>query len=242
MNPIVELLKQSQGTLFVSEDGIEDRFELKPALTEQELATFEGSLPCPIPEEVREVLRFARGFDGVLGGVSFAGLPAGFGLEQIFPHAVALAGDGFGNFWVVDLTRESMSWGPILYACHDAAVVVFQTDSLLHFLQEVIRYGNKPWKSEIDDVHESLSDRIWRENPGVLSFSQCIDSEDQDLKAFATSLDETWQLIDLRNPNLGDGFSWGRYGPKTVNRRFEEKRIFAYQKKSAGRRLLDALS
>ena len=52
MNPIVELLKQSQGTLFVSEDGIEDRFELKPALTEQELATFEGSLPCPIPEEV----------------------------------------------------------------------------------------------------------------------------------------------------------------------------------------------
>jgi hypothetical protein len=97
MNPIVELLKQSQGTLFVSEDGIEDRFELKPALTEQELATFEGSLPCPIPEEVREVLRFARGFDGVLGGISFAGLPAGFGLEQIFPHAVALAGDGFGN-------------------------------------------------------------------------------------------------------------------------------------------------
>jgi hypothetical protein len=241
MNPIVELLKQSQGTLFVSEDGIEDRLELRPALTEQELAIFEGTLPCPMPEDVREVLRFARGFDGVLGGISFAGLPGGFGLEQIFPNAVALAGDGFGNFWVVDLTRESMSWGPIFYACHDAPVVVFQTDSLLHFLQEVIRYSIKPWKSEIDDVRESLSDSIWKENPGVLSFSQSIDSEDQDLKAFATSLDETWQLIDLRNPNLGDGFSWGRYGPKTVNRRFEEKRIFAYQKRSVGRRFLDAL-
>jgi hypothetical protein len=84
MNPIVELLKQSQGTLFVSEDGIEDRFELKPALTEQELATFEGSLPCPIPEEVREVLRFARGFDGVLGGVSFAAFPRVSGWNRSF--------------------------------------------------------------------------------------------------------------------------------------------------------------
>jgi cell wall assembly regulator SMI1 len=241
MNPIVELLKRSQGALFVNEDGIEDHFELKPPLTEQELATFEASLPCPLPEDVREVLRFARGFDGVLGGISFSGLPGGFELEEILPHAVTLAADGFGNFWVVDLTHESRSWEPIFYACHDAPVVVFQTDSLLHFLQEVIRFGNKPWKSEIDDVHESLSDRVWRENSGVLSFAQCVDSEDRDLKAFAASLDETWQLIDLRSPNLGDGFSWGRYGPKTVNRRFEEKRIFAYQKKSAGRRFLDAL-
>ncbi len=240
MNPIVELLKQSQGTLFVNEDGIEHRFALRPPLTEQELADFEASLPCPIPGDVREVLSFARGFDGVLGGISFCGSPGGFGLEEILPHAVTLAADGFGNFWIVDLTHESTSWGPIFYASHDAPVVVFQTESLLHFLQEVIRFGNKPWRSEIDDVHESLSDRIWRENPGVLSFAQCVNSEDRDLNAFAATLGETWQLIDLRNPNLGDGFSWGRYGPRTVNTRFGEKRIFAYQKKSFARRLLDA--
>jgi len=57
-------------------------------------------------------------------------------------------------------------------------------------------------------------------------------SSDADLKTFAETLDESWHLIDLRSPKIGDGFSWGRYGAATVNKRFGEKRIFAYQKKS----------
>jgi len=161
-------------------------------------------------------------------------------MEEIFPHAVTLAADGFGNYWLVDLTSSSRAWAPIFYACHDAPVIVYQTDSLLHFVLEAIRFGNKPWKSEIDDVHEGLSARIWRENPGVLSFERCVSSGDPDLKSFAQSLDQTWEFIDLRKPKLGDGFSWGRYGPKAVNRRFGDKLVFAYQKKSLGRRFIDA--
>jgi hypothetical protein len=162
-------------------------------------------------------------------------------MEEIFPHAVTLAADGFGNFWVVDLTSESRAWAPIFYACHDPPVIVFQTDSLLDFVKEAIRFGNKPWKSEIDDVHEGLSTRIWRENPNVLSFDDCVHSGDPDLHTFAESLDQTWEFIDLRNPILGEGFAWGRYGAKTANRRFREKRVFACKKKSLGRRFLDAL-
>ena len=192
---------------------------------------------------MRELLRFARGFKGVgaLEEVSFGSLQAGFGLEEIFPHAIVLAGDGFGNFWVVDLTSESRSWGPIFYACHDAPVIVYQSEGLLRFVEEAIRFGNKPWKSEIDEVHEELSSRIWRDHPGVLTFERCLAIGDPELRVFAESLDHTWQFIDLRNPKLGDGFSWGRYGAKTLNKRFGEKRIFAYQKKSLGRRFLDAL-
>jgi hypothetical protein len=240
MNSVIEFLKQTEGTVFINKDGLKDEFRLRPPLTEQELLAFQDQLPCPLPEETRELLKFARGFDGVLEGIEFADTSE-FGLEEILPHARALATDGFGNYWVVDLTKETTLFGPILYVCHDAPVVVFQTESLLHFVQEVVRFGNKPWKSEIDDVYETFSDRIWRENPCVLSFKQCFTSEDVELKAFAGSLDESWEFADLRNPKLGDGFSWGRYGPKTQNQRYGDSRIFACQKKNFGRRLLDAL-
>lgn len=243
MNPIIDLLQRTRGTVFINEDGLEDRFELMPPLTAQELASFEAGLPCRLPAEIRDLLEFARGFTGVLDGIDFSGLPYSFGAQEIFPSPISLAGDGYGNFWVVDLTSDSRSWGPIFYACHDAPVVVHQADDLLRFIQEAIRFGNKPWQSEIDDVHERMSRRVWRDNPGVLSLEQCLAADDPELRAFAQSLDATWQFIDLRNPQLGDGFSWGRYGAKTPVKRCGEKRIFAYQKKrnkSLGARFLDA--
>ena len=240
MHPLIELLERAKGTVFINEDGLEDPFELLPPLSDQELESFAKKLPCPLPDEIRELLKFARGFKGVLDQIVFCDLQWGFGMEEIFPHSISLAGDGFGNFWIVDLTSDTRSWGPILYACHDAPVVVYQCDDLLHFLEEAIRFGNKPWKSEIDNVHEEFVTRIWRNNPGVLAFEYCSNSTDPELKEFARSLDPTWQIVDLRNARLGDGFSWGRYGAKTKNKRFGEKRIFAYQKKTFGRRFVDA--
>lgn len=110
---------------------------------------------------------------------------------------------------------------------NSAPVIVYQTDSLLHFVEEVVVSANKPWKSEIVDVHETFTTRIWRENPNVVEFGQCVISKDPELKTFTESLDESWEFVDLRNPKLGDGYSWGRYGAKTFNRRYGDKRIFA---------------
>ena len=240
MNSIIELLKSNQNTVFVNEDGVEERLELLPPLTSAEIAAFEKTLPCPIPDEIRELLRVTSGFRGVLEEVNFGGSKLEFGLEDVFPHAISIAGDGFGNFWVIDLTSESHAWGPVFFASHDAPVIVYQCDDLAHFVAEVFRFGNRPWKGEIDDAHEGLSTRIWRDNPGVLTHEECLQSADTFLQDFAKSLDSTWLFVDLRNAKLGDGFSWGRYGPKTANRRFGEKRIFAYQKKSLGQRFLNA--
>jgi hypothetical protein len=240
MNAVLELLKEIQGKTFVSEDGIEEPFHLLPPLTKEELVSLEARIPCPLPEEMREVLQFAQGFSSPFE-VNFVGSPGGFGLEQVFPCGIDIAADGFGNFWVVDLILSSTSWGPIFYACHDAPVIVFQSETLEHFIKEIFRLETRPWKSEIDDVHEALSNRIWRQNPAVLSHSECLNSSDLELKAFAATLDESWQFIDLRSARIGDGFSWGRYGPKTRLARFGEKRMFAYQKKMWGKRFLDAL-
>lgn len=241
MNSVIELLKQAQGKVFVDEDRNETAFKLLPPLNDDELRALQAKIPCQIPDEMREVFRFARGFEGVLDSIDFSGGTGEFGLEEVFTHGIEIAADGFGNSWVVDLSRESKVWGPIFYACHDAPVIVFQTHSLAHFVEEVLKFGNAPWKSEIDDVHERLSHRIWSENVGVLSHADCLASRDQDLNAFAGTLDDSWEFIDLRSPETGDGFSWGRYGAKTVNKRFGEKRIFAYQKKTLRRRFLDAL-
>jgi len=76
-------------------------------------------------------------------------------------------------------------------------VIVYQTDSLLHFIREMVRGSRSPRSSEIANVHEGLATRIWRENPCALSRSQCLATGDCELKAFAESLDETWEFVDL---------------------------------------------
>ena len=194
---------------------------------------------------------FARGFSvhnpalhgahRELSHIDLSGLDAGFGLEEVFPHALSIAEDGCGNSWVLDLTSDAKTWGPIFYACHDAPVVVYQTDSLAHFIEEAVKVSSQAVRSEMDAVHEELATRIWLENPGATSFEECADSQDEDLKGFALSLDTSYEFIDLRRAKLGDGFSWGRYGSRTVNKRFGEKRIFAYQRKTKWQRVRESL-
>jgi hypothetical protein len=249
MNPIIEFLRQAEGTVFVDEAGNQRTLRLLPPLIDQELSALETTLPCALPGDMRELVRFARGFEGIacrldrrfaIKEIDFADFQ-GFGFEDVFPHAKELANDGCGNSWVVDITSDSKTFAPIFFACHDPPVVVYQTDSLLHLVREMVRGSSAPWKSEVVDVREGLTTRIWRENPCVLSRSQCLATGDSELKAFAESLDETWEFVDMRNSKMGDGYSWGRYGPKTPNKRYGDKRIFACQKKTLGRRFLDAL-
>lgn len=242
MSELISLLQRTQGKTFTNEDGITDSFELLPPMSPEEIIRLQSRIPCALPSDIQELLQFSAGFrGGPLEKVTFAEIEGGFGLDAVFPYAIPIAADGFGNYWVVDLTLESTAWGPIFYACHDAPFVIFQCDSLLRFVEETIRFGNEPWQGEVNDVHEGLSTRIWRENPNVLSHSQCLNADDRHLRSFAASLDETWQFVDLRKAKLGDGFSWGRYGPKTVNKRFGHERIFAYHQKSKWWRFKDKI-
>jgi SMI1 / KNR4 family (SUKH-1) len=153
-----------------------------------------------------------------------------FEFEQAFPDGLPIAADGYGNFWVVDLHPDTTRWGPIYFACHDAPVILYQADSLEQFLSELFRMFEPPHQSLIDDVHEDRLAHVWRTNPGVLSYEQCLDAEDPILSAFARELGHSFQIIDLRLAKPGDGFSWGRYGPRTQIRRFRRHAVFAYEK------------
>ena len=183
-------------------------------------------------------LAFSRGFEnGPVESVDFSGL-MDFGMEEVFPCAIPIAHDGFGNYWVVDLTSGSRAWAPIFYVCHDPAVIVFQSASLAEFIEELLRLGNPPYKSALDEVHETATFAIWNDLPGMRAAGEFHNAEDTALREFAEGLGGDWLIADLRNAAVGDGFPWGRFGPRTANRRMREERVFAIQRKSFWKRLI----
>jgi hypothetical protein len=130
-----------------------------------------------------------------------------FEFEAAFSYGLPIAADGYGNLWVVDLHQDTVRWGPIYLACHNAPIFLYQADSLEHFLDELFRLFEPPHQRLIDDVHGDRLAHVWQTNPGVLSYEQCLQSEDPVLTDFASELDESFQIIDLRRAKPGDGFS-----------------------------------
>lgn len=227
---VLQVVKQACTSPLVTEDGDATPIRLRPPLSAKEIAEFESDLPCPLPNDIRELLAFCQGFEG--GAADHVDFTGGFpfGLESVFPYGLPIAADGYGNFWVVDLLPTSTIWAPIYFACHDAPVILYQSPSLEHFLTELFRCSVPPHESLVHDVHDDRLFDVWRKNPGVISRDDGTRSSDADLRSFALELDASFQIIDLRDAPVGFGFSWGRYGPNTVVRRFGTLPIFAYQK------------
>jgi hypothetical protein len=235
----LEIIRQAQAGTLIDEDGHVVTLELLPGLSHTELQDFAGQVPGRIPPEITELLGTCSGFYGTVDQVDFTGRGLMFEFEQAFPDGLPIAADGYGNFWVVDLHPDTTKWGPIYFACHDAPVILYQADTLEQFLSELFQMFKPPHQSLIYDVHEDRLAHVWQTNPGVLSHEQCLRAEDPILSAFASELDERFQIIDLRRAKPGDGFSWGRYGPKTKIKRFGTHAVFAYKKsKSIFSRLL----
>lgn len=214
----------------VDEDGDSVSPKLLTGLTNDQIDQFEKELPCSIPKDIRELLRFTEGIDGTAVDIlNFAGKDCDFGIE-IFPTCLPIAHDGYGNFWVIDLNADSTEWGPIYFCSHDAPVILYQAPTLNHFLDELFKMSLAPHKSEVDDVHEDRLFDVWGKNPGVMSKADCLQSTDQNIANFAKSLEDGFEIIDLRNCKIGEGFSWGRYGPRTELMRYQTLPIFAYRK------------
>jgi hypothetical protein len=233
----VELLRAASGRRVVDEDGNESVITLLPPLSADELATLERRIPCALPPDARELLSFARSFDGgPLESLDFAGDGEPM-MEEAFPCALPIAHDGFGNYWVVDLVSDSSAWGPIFFLCHDPAVVIYQCADVATFIADVLRMAEPPYAGPIDDVHERHATEMWRTNTGAVARDEAVRSSEPVVRDFAEQLTSDYFIVDLRNARTGDGFSWGRFGPQTVVCRAGEARIFAYQSRSRLSRL-----
>jgi len=235
----LDVIRDALGRALVDEDG--EAITLRPsaALSEPELAAFRDTLPMALPSPIERLLRFCSGIDGTSAAetIDFTGRTIGFEFVEAFPHGLPIAADGWGNFWVVDLSPSSTDWGPIYFACHDAPIVLLQSGNLAEFLVEVFRMDTPPHTSLIDDVHEDRLFRVWIDQPGILPQAVAAVSPDPMLRAFAAPLSASHVVVDLRGAAPGQGFAWGRYRLGSLKRHRVEP-IFALEKK---RGVLDRL-
>ncbi len=208
-----EQLKAILTEKYTSEDGDEYQVELKPGLTDQQIDDLEKGFPTgQIPNEIRELLKFTSGFEFYgLEEVNFVGVGQ-FGFEEFFPTSVQLAGDGFGNFWVLDINKNGQ-WGNVFYVCHDPAVIVKHSDNLAEFIKHVDEFGKKGKESNLDVIHEVTVMDIWTINNGFMDKSTALASTDEKLKLFASSLPDNFVISDLRDKPIKSGFAWGKFGP-----------------------------
>jgi hypothetical protein len=224
---IADALRRVAGLRLKDEDGNDQILELQPPATEDEIRTLEARLPCPIPDDIGDALRISKGLaNGPLESFSLVDLE-GFGFEELLPHAYSVAHDGYGNYWVLDLLPSTTMWGPVFYACHDPPVLAYQSPTIEGFLDDALAMWQAGPRSAVDIVHEDVVNRIWRENPGVMTPAALHESADTVLRALAAPLPPTALVVDLRHPTLGQGFAWGRFGPKTTVRRAGQERVWA---------------
>jgi len=227
----VEIIKAALAIPFVDADEDPRPWEMGPPLTSAEIAAFETRIPCPLPAEIRELLAFGRGISGAAPDwVYFLDNYRTFDAGELFPHKLGLAGDGFGNFWIIDLLPNSTTWGPIFYISHDPPVFLYQSPNLSHFLEELVKASLPDERNAIDEVHDDLLFHVHRDNPFVLSHEECVGSLDSELETFARDLGAEFEYIDLRKPEIGMGFTWARYGPEVEVQRAGLLRIFAVRK------------
>lgn len=226
----IEHITAAQQTELCDQDGDPVSLTLLPPLASNQIDALAESTGQPLPEELRALLSFCSGIDTSPFEIDFTGASMSYGGEDIFPHALPIAGDGFGNFWVLDLTPATTQTAPVFFACHDAPVILYQSPDIASFLAELFRMNLPPHKSLINDVHDDRLFDVWGKNPGVIEHAVAASSPDPHLREFALSLPEQFQFIDLRHASPGMGFSWGRYGPVTEIRRHGYERIFAYAK------------
>jgi len=204
-----------------------EALELMPPLSAPEIASLETELGHPLPDDLRVLLGHTAAIDGAPFELDFTGRTMDYEGRDLFPVGVPIAHDGAGNFWVVDANPDEPQAAPVFFACHDAPVVLYQSDDVGDFLHEVFRKLEPGQTSSVDDVHEDRLFHVWRENPGALDHAAAL-AGDAELRAFAAGLDDRFTFVDLRRPVVGMGFSWGRHGPRTELRRHGYERLFAY--------------
>jgi len=228
-----EKLKSILTEQYVSEDGDEYKVELKEGLTDLQIDELAKNLPTGhVPTKIRELLTFASGFEfNGLEEVNFDGVGQ-FGFENFFPNSVQLAGDGFGNFWILDVDKNG-NWGSVFYVCHDPAVIVKHSENLTQFIEHVSDFGKNGNKSNLDIIHEKVVMDIWSKDNGFIELENARQSNDTILKNFALSLPDNFVVADLRNKHNQTGFAWGKFGPNIDKaKRHETGLIWGIEKQS----------
>ncbi len=209
---VTEQLKSLLNETYTSEDGDEYNIELLPGLSDNEIDNLAKGLPTgEMPYDIRELLRFTKGFEFYgIDEITFDGVGQ-FGFENIFPFSVQLGHDGFGNFWILDIDSKG-NWGNVFYVCHDPSVVVKHSENLSEFIKHIDEYGKDTENSNLNIIHEKTVFDIWKNNNGFIEIVEARNSNDILLKNFSLTLADNFLIADLRNKPNKYGFACGKFG------------------------------
>jgi hypothetical protein len=142
---------------------------------------------------------------------------------------------------VLDLLPDEDQCGPVFFACHDPPVVAFQSSDPSAFVREVLALWQSGPRSPIDVVHDDVTSAIWASDSGLTDRDIVLTSDDPTLAEFAAGFPPGAVFADLRAAEVGDGFSWGRYGPRTEWIRAGRHRLWALAPPPPRRGLLSRL-
>lgn len=226
MNP-KQKLESILNNQYESEDGDLYKVELLDGMTSEEIIEYKKQLPNYfLPTEIEELLKFSKGFEFFgLEEVRFDSY-GHFGFEEMFPSSIQLAGDGFGNFWILDIDTNG-NWNSVYYVCHDPAVIVKHSENLSQFIEQIDEYGKKRNKSTLDIIHEQTVMQIWNEKAGIMERNE----KDYYFKRGQIQLPEMFLIADLTDEPIKTGFPWGKSGANTKIIRPTDKPIWIVEKK-----------
>lgn len=222
--PQLESILSSQ---YESEDGELSKVQLLDGMTDSEIENLKSQLPNNnLPSEIEELLRFSRGFEFYgLEEVRFDAF-GHFGFEGMFPNSIQLAGDGFGNFWILDIDSKG-NWNSVYYVCHDPAVLVKHSGNLSEFIKHVDEFGQKGSQSNLDIIHEKTVMDIWSKKVGIMEKNE----KDYDFENGHVELPEMFLVADLTDKPITTGFPWGKSGPNTKIIRPNDEPIWIVEKR-----------
>jgi hypothetical protein len=188
-----------------------------PPLDAADVARLQAALPVPLPQELTTLAAQTGQVDGLLD-LDLSGGRHDVEAGELMPAGHPVAADGAGNFWLLDLTPDTVETAPVFFLGHDPAVLVYVAPDLATFLDRAVA-GELP---------ADAAGEVWSSRPGAMSYAVAVGDGDQALREFAQTLGSAWTFVDLRQREVGDGVAWGRYGPRTRLARHGWERIFAY--------------
>ena len=225
---VLEELRAMQTAQLVDDDEPME-VEYQPGLSDFEIDEIEREVGAKLPADYRDLLRACAGIGCSYLEVDFTGETMDFGMEEMRPHSIPIASDGCGNFYVAEFGAGGTN---VFFWCHDPPAVCFQCTGMAAWLRELrTACGPDPESSELHKVMEIATFEVFKNPNHPLTRESMLASSDPDLRAFAETLEgDDWEAADLRNPKLGEGFAWARYGPDAEVRRAPTARIFATRK------------
>ncbi len=197
MTPL-EIVLATRFKLLDDLDGAKYRIKLGKPISAEDRDAGQFGLGLPWPPDIAELLAVAEELDGgPYEALSFNG--PWHGLNEVFPRALELLGDGCGNAWVVDTDPVTGSWGAVYFSSHDPPVIVLQAHSVAEFLNQYFHdIARLEWVG-------SRAMDIWNGDelatPIALAPKDCAAIIPEGTPANS-------RIVDMRKATSGDGFIW----------------------------------